>query len=261
MVYFQCERCNESLKRKAADFHGCRPRKLTCVDCSTTFGDDYTSHVTCVSEEEKYQGALFKKPVAAKRDPQAEWTEAVCKAAVSATKHKELLQRLVGYGNVPRKLKPFIAFVQNSLRIFKGGEELFAAILAVAPPRPGPTPPSAKGDADAGGAEAGAGAAAPAPVPVVAGAGLKRKREAEAAEAEGEAEAEGGWDMKAFVLAQLAKGRVKTKRLRKACVAAAVKASVSEEDAGSAFEKRLAKLVKKGTVRSVEEDKFVELLG
>lgn len=259
MVYFQCERCNESLKRKAADFHGCRPRKLTCVDCSTTFGDDYTSHVTCVSEAEKYQGALFKKPVAAKRDPQAEWTEAVGKAAATATKHKELLQRLVGYGNVPRKLKPFIAFVQNSLRIFKGGEELFAAILAVAPPRPGPTPPAAKGDADAGGAEAGAGS-----VPVVAGAGLKRKREAEAEEeapAGEEEAAEGGWDMKAFVLAQLAKGRAKTKRLRKACVAAAVKAEdgLSEDAAGSAFEKRLAKLVKKGTVRSVEEDKFVEL--
>lgn len=36
---------------------------LTYTDCSTTFqGQDYKSHTSCISEAEKYQGALYKGP-------------------------------------------------------------------------------------------------------------------------------------------------------------------------------------------------------
>lgn len=38
-------------------------------------------------------------------------------AASKAVKHRAFMERLLGYGNVPRKLKPFINFAKNSIGV------------------------------------------------------------------------------------------------------------------------------------------------
>ncbi|KAI9103279.1 hypothetical protein DFS34DRAFT_608119 [Phlyctochytrium arcticum] len=63
MVSFVCDSCQETLKKPKLDQHKgrCRQAQFTCIDCSTTFqGFDYRSHTSCISEAEKYQGALYK---------------------------------------------------------------------------------------------------------------------------------------------------------------------------------------------------------
>lgn len=47
----------------SSDQHSGRCRaSFTCIDCSKTFRNsgEWKSHTTCISEDEKYQGALFK---------------------------------------------------------------------------------------------------------------------------------------------------------------------------------------------------------
>ncbi|CDR37711.1 CYFA0S01e15500g1_1 [Cyberlindnera fabianii] len=63
MVTFSCEVCNESLAKKKLDQHTqrCYGAYFTCIDCSTTFnGNDYRQHTQCITEDEKYQKALFR---------------------------------------------------------------------------------------------------------------------------------------------------------------------------------------------------------
>eukprot|EP01116_Phalansterium_solitarium_P011596 TRINITY_DN27325_c0_g1_i1.p1 TRINITY_DN27325_c0_g1~~TRINITY_DN27325_c0_g1_i1.p1 ORF type:complete len:231 (+),score=29.81 TRINITY_DN27325_c0_g1_i1:120-812(+) len=63
MVSFSCDNCGEVVKKPKVQGHfaGCRPRSMSCIDCSKTF-DSYSisSHSTCISEAEKYQGALYR---------------------------------------------------------------------------------------------------------------------------------------------------------------------------------------------------------
>jgi cell growth-regulating nucleolar protein len=107
MVFFSCEGCNESLKKNQVEKHvySCKAKNcwaVTCVDCSKTFevstrlqqgrcyhtkrtkaeplifthitqGDTYAAHTTCISEAQKYEGALYKggkTGKAPKRNPQ-----------------------------------------------------------------------------------------------------------------------------------------------------------------------------------------------
>ncbi|KAK2743730.1 hypothetical protein FQN55_007134 [Onygenales sp. PD_40] len=63
MVSFQCEGCGDVLTKKKTDSHRnqCRAN-LSCLDCSTEFpGTSYRSHTSCISEAQKYQGALYKE--------------------------------------------------------------------------------------------------------------------------------------------------------------------------------------------------------
>jgi len=92
------------------------------VDCSVTFyGNDYAEHTVCVSEAEKYEGALYKAKKT-KLNPQEAWValveEAVerAKEAPAAVQHH--LPRLGELGNVPRNKKKFVNFVKNSLRLY-----------------------------------------------------------------------------------------------------------------------------------------------
>ncbi|KAI8820823.1 LYAR-type C2HC zinc finger-domain-containing protein [Fimicolochytrium jonesii] len=65
MVSFVCDSCQETLKKAKLDQHTyrCHYAQFTCIDCSTTFqGTDYKAHTSCISEAEKYQGALYKGP-------------------------------------------------------------------------------------------------------------------------------------------------------------------------------------------------------
>ena len=62
MPVFICENCNETLKKNKVATHNCGGGcwYFSCMDCNRKFGwDEYLGHTTCVSEAERYQGALY----------------------------------------------------------------------------------------------------------------------------------------------------------------------------------------------------------
>ena len=71
MVVFQCENCGEAVKKPKADQHArqCRGFKgYVCIDCMKKFtGDSYKQHTSCISEAQKYQGALYVAPKVLKK--------------------------------------------------------------------------------------------------------------------------------------------------------------------------------------------------
>ena len=54
----------------------------------TFYGDDYRAHTSCVSEAEKYEGALYKgdKQKKQKRNPQEMWMDVVEEAIAQASR-------------------------------------------------------------------------------------------------------------------------------------------------------------------------------
>ncbi|CCF60330.1 hypothetical protein KAFR_0J02660 [Kazachstania africana CBS 2517] len=64
MVTFNCEVCNDTVPKKNTEKHyyRCPNAYYTCIDCSKTFDDgvSYKQHTSCISEDEKYQKALYK---------------------------------------------------------------------------------------------------------------------------------------------------------------------------------------------------------
>jgi cell growth-regulating nucleolar protein len=143
MVVFSCSACGETLKKSHVEKH-LRVCKscwvIVCLDCNTEFeGQAFASHTSCISEKERYEKSVYKAPgKGGKRDPQAEWVDTIARAASAGGAHAALLNTLTGYGNCPRKIKPFVSFCKNSLKVHneKLLGELFAAIQAFLPPRP-----------------------------------------------------------------------------------------------------------------------------
>ncbi|KAL2261586.1 hypothetical protein VTK26DRAFT_3826 [Humicola hyalothermophila] len=63
MVSFSCEACGDVLTKKKLDPHRnrCRGATFTCIDCMVYFpGTEYRAHTSCMTEEQKYQGALYR---------------------------------------------------------------------------------------------------------------------------------------------------------------------------------------------------------
>ncbi|OWZ20695.1 hypothetical protein PHMEG_0004871 [Phytophthora megakarya] len=127
MVFFVCEGCNETLKKNKVDAHAGRCRNcwaVSCVDCSVVFeGNDYAGHTSCISEAEKYEKSLFqgdknKSKTGKKQTPQERWMDAVQSATCPEDrKVQDVLTRIAGYDNVPRKKNKFVNFVTNSLAL------------------------------------------------------------------------------------------------------------------------------------------------
>ena len=141
MVFFVCEGCNESLKKNQVDKHASRCRScyaVTCVDCNVTFyGDDFRAHTSCISEAEKYEGALYRAPKGGaggngngngggtkkkKRSAQEQWMDVVEAVAADpsgapSAALQQQLGALAGYSNVPRNEKKFVNFVKNSMNL------------------------------------------------------------------------------------------------------------------------------------------------
>lgn len=121
MVWFDCE-CGESLKKPSVAKHlmNRRCNAVTCVDCSETFhGNDFESHIKCVSEAQKYMGKLYQadsnKREGAKQD---DWLTAVTSVLAEYNGPlREYVERLKQYDNIPRKQRPFENFVSNSLNL------------------------------------------------------------------------------------------------------------------------------------------------
>ncbi|KAJ5938158.1 hypothetical protein N7454_004500 [Penicillium verhagenii] len=64
MVSFQCEACGDVFTKKKLDPHRsqCRGATFSCIDCMVHFyGTDYRAHTSCITEDQKYQGALYKE--------------------------------------------------------------------------------------------------------------------------------------------------------------------------------------------------------
>ncbi|CDM28941.1 hypothetical protein DTO013E5_1251 [Penicillium roqueforti] len=64
MVSFSCEACGDVLTKKKLDPHRgqCRGASFTCIDCMVHFyGLEYRAHTSCMTEAQKYQGALYKE--------------------------------------------------------------------------------------------------------------------------------------------------------------------------------------------------------
>lgn len=127
MVFFVCEGCNETLKKNKVDAHAGRCRNcwaVSCVDCSVVFeGNDYAAHTSCISEAEKYEKSLFqgdknKSKSGKKQTPQERWVDVVQSATCPEDrKAQDVLTRIAGYDNVPRKKNKFVNFVTNSLAL------------------------------------------------------------------------------------------------------------------------------------------------
>ncbi|EUC36813.1 hypothetical protein COCCADRAFT_87117 [Bipolaris zeicola 26-R-13] len=64
MVSFSCEGCGDVLTKKKLDGHRnqCYGATFTCLDCMVHFpGTSYKSHTSCITEDQKYQGKLYKE--------------------------------------------------------------------------------------------------------------------------------------------------------------------------------------------------------
>ena len=62
MVYFVCNKCQETLRKNKVEGHGhsCHSDSFSCVDCNKIFDlQTFKDHKTCITEEEKYQGKLY----------------------------------------------------------------------------------------------------------------------------------------------------------------------------------------------------------
>lgn len=128
MVYFECSRCNETVKKPKLAKHlmMCGSSTVSCIDCSKVFAwNEWESHTTCISEAQKYQGKLFQEKESTNKGKvkQDAWVENVEKLIADPSSNiappiRTLLQKLMGFSNIPRKQKPFGNFVKNSLKIW-----------------------------------------------------------------------------------------------------------------------------------------------
>lgn len=93
MVTFNCEVCNATVPKKNTEKHyyRCPDAYYTCIDCSKTFGDgvSYKQHTTCITEDEKYQKALYKGNGKKQKQQQKQQQVKLASPVVSEPKKEE----------------------------------------------------------------------------------------------------------------------------------------------------------------------------
>ncbi|KAF1971401.1 hypothetical protein BU23DRAFT_581542 [Bimuria novae-zelandiae CBS 107.79] len=80
MVSFSCEGCGDVLTKKKLDPHRnqCYGASYTCLDCMVHFeGTSYRAHTSCITEDQKYQGKLYREPKNNKKQPQHQKKDSV----------------------------------------------------------------------------------------------------------------------------------------------------------------------------------------
>ncbi|XP_063779352.1 cell growth-regulating nucleolar protein isoform X2 [Pseudophryne corroboree] len=124
MVFFTCNACGESLKKGQVDKHTamCRNCKcLSCIDCGKDFwGEEYKTHLKCISEEQKYGGKGFEGKAKKGDVKQQQWIERIYEAMNKpniSSNLKNILNQLSTFDNIPRKKTKFQNWMQNSLKI------------------------------------------------------------------------------------------------------------------------------------------------
>lgn len=124
MVFFTCNACGESVKKAQVEKHlavcrGCEC--LSCIDCGADFwGDDYKSHVKCISEDQKYGGKGYEGKTHKGDLKQQAWVQKVnelIKRPNVSPKVRELLEQISGFDNIPRKKAKFQNWMKNSLKV------------------------------------------------------------------------------------------------------------------------------------------------
>ncbi|CAM9389750.1 unnamed protein product [Lampetra planeri] len=126
MVFFTCDACGESVKKAQVEKHlnVCRNCQcLSCIDCGKDFrGQDYKTHLRCISENEKYGGKGFEAKANKGDVKQQLWLQKVqdsINAPGISPQVRDIMNSIVGYDNVPRKKPKFQNWMKNSLRIHK----------------------------------------------------------------------------------------------------------------------------------------------
>uniref|UniRef100_A0A183C730 C2H2-type domain-containing protein n=1 Tax=Globodera pallida TaxID=36090 RepID=A0A183C730_GLOPA len=122
MVFFICDECGETMKKKQVlqHNHRCHTTRYSCMDCQTVFDrDSYQTHVKCITEDQKYGGVNHVPKVNKGELKQDAWVVQVRAAIrrVTDPRLKILLREVQKRDNIPRKEGKFINFLQNSLRI------------------------------------------------------------------------------------------------------------------------------------------------
>lgn len=62
MVTFTCLECQWTGKKKQVEKHynRCGGEYFSCIDCGKIFGEDYSKHISCINEQDKYHGKWAK---------------------------------------------------------------------------------------------------------------------------------------------------------------------------------------------------------
>lgn len=149
MVYFECQKCNETVKKPKLGKHlqMCGSHFVSCIDCSKVFRwDEWEAHTSCMSEAQKYQGNLYQAKEKENKGQvkQDTWTENIRKAiddpnSKMDSQTKSNMQKLLGFDNIPRKPKPFANFVKNSVKVWDQSkiDAMWAVIAAATGKTPG----------------------------------------------------------------------------------------------------------------------------
>eukprot|EP00928_Gymnodinium_smaydae_P000524 TRINITY_DN101_c0_g1_i1.p1 TRINITY_DN101_c0_g1~~TRINITY_DN101_c0_g1_i1.p1 ORF type:complete len:291 (+),score=89.28 TRINITY_DN101_c0_g1_i1:114-875(+) len=156
MVFFECQKCNETVKKPklAKHLQFCGSGYVSCIDCCKVFAwNEWESHTTCMSEAQKYQGNLYqaKDNVNKGEQKQNAWVENVRKKMSDETMAAHIkanMEKLLGFDNIPRKQKPFGNFVKNSLKLWDERRiaELWEVIAAANAKPAAATPPAKEAD-------------------------------------------------------------------------------------------------------------------
>ncbi|XP_032631670.1 cell growth-regulating nucleolar protein [Chelonoidis abingdonii] len=124
MVVFTCSACGESVKKGQVEKHVniCRNCQcLSCMDCGKDFwGDDYKSHVKCISEDQKYGGKGYEAKANKGDVKQQEWIQKiheVIKKPNISLKVRNILEQMHTYDNIPRKKVKFQNWMVNSFNV------------------------------------------------------------------------------------------------------------------------------------------------
>ncbi|XP_053314252.1 cell growth-regulating nucleolar protein [Spea bombifrons] len=125
MVFFTCNACGESLKKAQVEKHVtiCRNCEcLSCIDCGKDFwGEDYRTHLKCISEDQKYGGKGFEVKSNKGDVKQQMWIQKiqeVMKKPSITPNIRNILNQISGYDNIPRKKAKFQNWMKNSLKIY-----------------------------------------------------------------------------------------------------------------------------------------------
>lgn len=126
MVVFICNKCGESLKKQVVEKHAWKCKgefNVSCMDCLKDFhGKEYDAHTSCISEAQKYSGKDYVPKANANKGAkkQENWVATI--RSITDTK-RNLPKGIVAVfdvihqnDNIPRKMKGFMNFFQNSAR-------------------------------------------------------------------------------------------------------------------------------------------------
>merc|ERR1711953_282185 len=87
--------------------------------------NEWEAHTTCMSEAQKYEGKLFKEKESTNKGQRKQdaWLQNVQTkiedpSSAISPQIKSMLEKLLGFDNIPRKQKPFTNFVKISLKIW-----------------------------------------------------------------------------------------------------------------------------------------------